>query len=176
MTFHPTPAQPATLVLPVPSAVEGSGVEGADGGRARRAGLRAAGRPLRRTSRLASIDRGRCIGARPALPAIGGLGMDIGASDKASGAQPKKREKNRACPSGARPNQAGWTQTRRGGCPAPRKTTSGLGMNGEVLGFFDGSSFAEGTEPEGFASNTKALIQINNRNKATPAAGGGFEA
>ncbi len=72
-------------------------------------------RPLRRTSRLAPIDRGRGTGPSPNLPAIGGLGMDIGASDQAPAAPLKKREKNHARPDvhiksqtviGARPNRA----------------------------------------------------------------------
>ncbi len=121
-------------------------------GAGRRTGLRAAGRPLRRTSRPAPIDRGRSIGASPDFPACGGSQTVIGASDEASGAPVKKREKNRARPDvhiksqtviGARPNRARWTQTRRGGHPefipiqsGPCKTTSGssrgLGMKGRI--------------------------------------------
>ncbi len=85
--------------------------------RVRRTGLRAAGRPLRRTSRLAPIDPGRSTGASPDLPAIGGLGIDIGPSDEASGAPPKKREKNRA-----RPNRARSTQT---AAPCPMQDNIG---------------------------------------------------
>ncbi len=106
----------------------------ASGGRVRRAGLRTAGRPLRRTSRPAPIDRRRGTGASANIPAIGGLGMDIGARDKPSEAPPKKREKNRARPDvpiksqtviGARPNRARWIPT-----AAPGAMKKNIGMTG----------------------------------------------
>ncbi len=53
-------------------------------------------RPRWKMSRPAPKDQGPGTGATRDFPAIGAVDMDIGASDTASEATPKKREKNRA--------------------------------------------------------------------------------